>query len=131
MGLALFLFSRSLGLLWDDSPAGPHCKEPNMATIIRGTTPTLKYTFKSVQVSDISVAFLTIKQADEIIVRKALDAAVVGDGSISWTLTQTETLAVAPGQAEAMINWRTSDGTRGASFKTIVAINRNHIEEVI
>lgn len=102
-----------------------------MATIIRGTTPTLKYTFTSVQVSEISVAYLTIKQADEIIVRKALDAAVVGDGSISWTLTQTETLAVVPGQAEAMINWRTSDGTRGASFKTIVAINRNHIEEVI
>lgn len=102
-----------------------------MATIIRGTTPTLQYNFNSVQVSNITVAYMTIKQGDTIVVEKDLAAAVAGAKSLSWTLTQAETLAIATGQAEAMINWKLNDGTRGASSKNIVAINRNHIEEEI
>ena len=102
-----------------------------MAAIIRGTTPTIQYNFNSVQVSNIAVAYLTIKQGGTIVVEKDIATATTGEKSLSWTLTQEETLTIAAGQAEAMLNWRLQDGTRGASVKNIVAINSNHIEEVI
>lgn len=101
-----------------------------MAVIIRGTTPTIKYKFGTVNVSDITKAILTLKVGDEIITEKDKDAATIGEDSISWKLTQQETLNVASG-AEAMLNWVLADGTRGASNKTNIIFVANHKEEVI
>lgn len=102
-----------------------------MANIIKGTTPTIQYTFKTVDVSIITVAILTIKQGGTVVIEKTLEAAVVGESKISWRLTQEETLALLVGTVTMMLNWVTSDGTRGASAKDMVVIEGNHIEEVI
>lgn len=102
-----------------------------MANIIRATTPTLKYTFRIINVSDIVSAYLTIKQDDRTIIEKSLQDATVGENSLSWMFTQQETLLMAMGKISAMLNWKLSDGTRGASRESLVSIMRNHKEEVI
>lgn len=102
-----------------------------MAQIIRGTTPTIQYTFNSVTVANITHAYLTIKQGGVLLAQRDLTTATVGAKTISWTLTQAETLAPHNGQVSIMINWLLPDGTRGASAKTMVIIDGNHIEEVI
>lgn len=99
-----------------------------MARIIRGTTPTLKYVFKSVSVSDIVSAYLTIKANTTI--EKTLESAVVGTNYISWTLTQAETLAFG-NEISVMLNWKLSGGTRGASEQKTIIIADNLKDSVI
>ena len=98
--------------------------------IIRGTTPTITYTFSVVNPADITVACLTIKKGDAVLVEKTLEQAEVGQKSLSWTLTQEETLAV-KGSAEIMLNWKTIGGTRGASMPSGEQFIPNHKSEVI
>lgn len=98
--------------------------------IIRGTTPTIKYTFKAIDPATITAAYLTIKKGGEVVIEKDLAAASVGEDSLSWTLTQAETLSVT-GAAAVMLNWLLNDGTRGASKSTTASFAPNHIEEVI
>lgn len=99
--------------------------------IIRGTTPTITYTFKNVKVSDIEVAYFTIKQAGVILVEKTLSDAAVGESSLSWELTQEDTLGLNIGNAEPMVNWKLTSGLRGASRKASIGIIDNHKNEVI
>lgn len=96
-----------------------------MATIIRGTTPTLKYVFKTVNVANITTAYLTIKGKTQI--EKTLSDATVGTDFISWKLSQAETLSFGD-NISVMINWKTDDGTRGASKKTIALVDKNFKE---
>ena len=104
-----------------------------MAKIIIGTTPTIKYKFKTVDVSEISEAILTIEDRRKTEkLRKTLDTATVGTDSIEWTLTQKETLSLGTGvPLTMMLNWITADGTRGASEEESVIMVNNHIREVI
>lgn len=99
-----------------------------MSRIIRGTTPTLKYVFKSVKVSDIVSAYLTIKANTSI--EKTLSDAVVGTDYISWTLTQAETLAFG-NEVSVMLNWKLQNGTRGASEQKTIIIDDNLKDSVI
>lgn len=101
-----------------------------MANVIRATTPTFKYVFKCVDVSDISEAYLTIEQGS-LEIEKDLTQANVGDDYIAWTLTQSETLELQPGNAAVMLNWKTETGLRGASKKTLLMIDQNLKDEVI
>ena len=100
-----------------------------MASIIKGTTPTLKYTFNTVDVSSITTAYLTIKVDNDSThdIEKDLTSATVEAKSISWTLTQSETLSFKD-SISVMINWKTDDGTRGASKKTIALVDKNFKE---
>lgn len=99
--------------------------------IIQATTPTITYTFKEVDPADIAQAYLTIKQGGSTIIEKDLDDAAVGEDSLAFTFTQQETRLLAKGQASAMLNWKTNDGTRGASAKTAILIDDNYKNEVI
>lgn len=101
-----------------------------MAEIINGTTPTITYKFQHVEVSDITKAILTIKKGKNIAIEKTLSEATVGEKTISWRMTQAQTLSVL-GSAEVMINWVTSGGVRGASNKTLIIFTGNHIMEVV
>lgn len=96
--------------------------------IIRGTTPTLKFTFKQIDVADIAVAVLSIDAQDPI--EKDLSAAVIGEDNIAWTLTQAETLSFGD-KIEVMMNWLLEDGTRGASNAQTFWIQDNLKEVVI
>lgn len=84
--------------------------------ITRGTTPTITYSFKVVNPSDIEIAFLTITQAGKKMAELALASAVVGESSVSWQLTQAETLALNDRlPAEIQMRYRLKDGTAHAT----------------
>ena len=102
-----------------------------MNKIIIGTTPTITYRFKVVDVSEITVAILTIKERGVNIIEKTLSDATIGENSLSWTLTQEETLSIGARTATMMLNWVTEDGTRGASEQVFITGGDNHIREVI
>ena len=102
-----------------------------MTKIIIGTTPTITYKFKIVNVSEITVAILTIKERGVNIIELNLSDATIGEDSLSWTLTQEETLQLAGKTATMMLNWKTEDGTRGASEEVFIQGAPNHIREVI
>lgn len=102
-----------------------------MTTIVIGTTPTITYTFKVVPVSSIVTAILTIKQRTGIVIKKTLADATVGENSLSWDLSQEETLAIGARGATLMLNWLTADGVRGASKEEAVNGVNNHIREVM
>ena len=102
-----------------------------MSTIIRGTTPTIKYTFRTVQPSDIAVAYLTIQQSGATVIEKELSDATTGTDYIAWMLSQTETLSLQPTNASFVCNWRKADGTRGASATMLAMIADNPKNEVI
>lgn len=97
-----------------------------LKTIIRGTTPTIQFTFKEVDVSDVTTAYLNIGT-----IEKDLSTATVGDDTISWTLSQSETLGLSGLRTTVQLNWKTSDGTRGASEAVQVEIAENAKNEVI
>lgn len=105
--------------------------EVMMATIIRGTTPTIKYTFNTVDPTDITVAYLTIKQGDSTVIEKDLSDATVGNKYIAWMLTQSESLSLSPCMASFMCNWKKNDGTRGASNRMTAIVVDNDKDEVI
>ena len=102
-----------------------------MTKIIIGTTPTITYRFKVVDVADITVAILTIKERGTNIIELNLSDATIGEDSLSWTLTQEETLQFAGKTCTMMLNWKTEDGTRGASEEVFIQGAPNHIREVI
>ena len=102
-----------------------------MTQIIIGTTPTITYTFHTVSVSDLTKAILTIKSMGQVILEKTLADAVVGEDSLSWTLTQQETLNIGIRSGKMMLNWLTNSGTRGASEETAIMGVTNHKREVI
>lgn len=102
-----------------------------MTQIIIGTTPTITYNFKVVSVSDLTKAILTIKCNGQVILEKTLADAVVGEDSLSWTLTQQETLSIGTRSGKMMLNWLTHSGKRGASEEITIAGIQNHVKEVI
>lgn len=105
-----------------------------MTKIIIGTTPTITYKFKTVSPTNITKAILTIKSmgsVGQIILEKTLADAVVGEDSLSWTLTQQETLNIGIQSVKMMLNWLTNSGTRGASAETVIMGVINHKMEVI
>ena len=102
-----------------------------MTRIIIGTTPTITYTFKVVPVNSIVKAVLTVKERGVNILEKDLSDATVGENTLSWTLTQEETLQLGAKTATMMLNWKTEDGTRGASEEVFIQGSPNHIREVI
>ena len=103
-----------------------------MIKIIQGTTPTIKYTFNTITTTEVTAAYLTVKQENEVIIKKDITAANFGAKDISWTLTQEETLRLQTHTDATMLcNWKLTDGTRGTSKEEKVYPTENHITEVI
>lgn len=102
-----------------------------MTKIIIGTTPTITYKFSVVSVSDIVSAILTVKERGTTIIEKSLADASVGEDTLSWTLTQQETLDIGVKSATIMLNWKLRDGTRGASREDVITGVSNHVREVM
>lgn len=102
-----------------------------MATIIRATTPTITFKYNTVTVSNLAVAELTLKQGGETVILKHLSEATVGADTVSWKLTQEETLSLGQTMVEICCDWKTNDGTRGRSNKASVNTDDPGINEVI
>ena len=102
-----------------------------MANIIIGTTPTITYKFHIVSPTELSKAILTIERDESILIEKTLESATIEEDSLSWTLSQEETLSLGTKNAKMMVNWVTMDGVRGASEETTITGTNNHKKEVI
>lgn len=98
-----------------------------MINIVIGTTPKITYNFQYVAPNSIDVAVFTIKKGGQIILKKYLSSATIDGNTISWRLSQDETLSIGTGIAEILLNWVNSQGVRGVSKKETVTFVRNHI----
>lgn len=101
-------------------------------TIIKGTTPTIKYTFSTINTADITAAVLSIKQYEKTVIEKDLSTATVEQGTMSWTLTQQESLRLKK-KVPAMIylSYLLMDGTRAEGQSEEVTIEPTGKEAVI
>ena len=100
--------------------------------IIRGTTPTIKFTYSEITVSNITKAILTLKQRNAVVVEKNLLDAIVGEDDLSWKLSQEETLKLASKvDVTILCDWLLADGTRGRSKSLTTAVGDPGKNEVI
>lgn len=86
--------------------------------MVRGTTPTVSFEFSLVNPNDIAVAYLTISQREKTVIEKDISTAVVGTKTLSWDLSQTDTLKLEKGTAEIECRYRTTDN-KAYKTKTI------------
>lgn len=100
--------------------------------LIRGTTPTLEFTYSDITVSDIVKALLVIKQDKRTMIEKDIGTATVSENSIAWTLAQEDTLLLREQRdAFIMCDWKLADGTRGRSKVLVVDVEDPGKSEVI
>lgn len=102
--------------------------------IWRGTTPTIQVVFKTVDPANITNAKLTFYTDQATILEKDLSSAQIGETSISWTLTQQETLDIQTSSRMTLYvicNWLTSSGVRGVSVEDTVRFENNPVDEVM
>lgn len=85
--------------------------------VMRGTTPTIQYRFKTVDVSTIAVIYLSLKQGSVYIEKDKTESVVDTENHrVSWTLTQEETLSLNPyNDVEIQVRYRLNDGKAGGS----------------
>ena len=65
-----------------------------MGSIIRGTTPTIKFSFRNIDPGDIGIAYLVVKQIGNIKIKLSKDEAIEDENSLSWMLSQEQTLSL-------------------------------------
>lgn len=104
--------------------------------IIRYTTPTARFTFREIDISDIVSAYLTIKQYDKPVIERDINSAVItnteSEQSIAWKLTQSETLGLDKRtNVSIYCDWKLSDGTRGRSYVKTEDVEDTGKQEVI
>ena len=103
-----------------------------MPMIIRGTTPTIKFCFCDIDVSEIEVAYIIIKQHNRSKIEKDITSAFKIDNYILWRLTQEETLLLAPHTSATIdCDWKLTSGLRGKSHRLTVAVENSGKDEVI
>lgn len=102
-----------------------------MANIVRGTTPLIRYTFNSITVTDITTAYLVLRQGKDVVTKTLADC-TVGDGFLDWVLTQEDTLALNDKRpCEICLDWLLNDGTRGVGRTAQVGVGNPAKNEVI
>lgn len=92
-----------------------------MDSIIKGTTPTIKWKFSTVDVANIAAAYFVMK-SDEHSIEKTLASAAIADNALSWTLTQQETLAMEQHDYILLLDWKLADETRGTGKPALIRI---------
>ena len=86
--------------------------------IVRGSTPTIQIKFKTVDVRQLTKAVLVIKQCEMPVIALNEERCTIDEesGSISFKLTQTETLELNKYKLAVLsCDWLCNDGTRGRS----------------
>ena len=103
-----------------------------MTQIIRGTTPTIEFTYSDIAVSDITTAYLVIRQSGLSVIEKPISDATIGETSLSWELTQEETLQLNGARnAQIVCDWVLASGVRGRSNILTVDVGEPGKNEVI
>lgn len=84
--------------------------------VVPGTTPTLRFRFKTIPLDQLARAYLTILQDEENIIEKSIEDAEMEENYLSFTLTQQETLKIkADGCLLIQLRFKTLGGYAGAS----------------
>ena len=86
--------------------------------MIRGTTPSITFSFSKVNVADITTIYLTVKsEKDQLVLEMALEDATVDTeaNTISWDLSQADTLAMSK---NVHIQIRYKAGSKAYASKT-------------
>ena len=100
--------------------------------IIRGTTPTIKFCFKDIDVADITTAYITVKQMKKTIIEKDISSASKEDNHLVWTLSQEETLSLEPKTSAVVVcDWKLNTSLRGLSHELIADVKDPGKDEVI
>ena len=105
-----------------------------MATLYRGTTPTIWYKFRKIDPSQIVEGFLTIRQGFNfraIALEKSIDDADISEMKVSWDLSQSETLKLREGEAIAYFNYLLNNGKRGKGKDLRLDVRTSGKDEVI
>lgn len=87
-------------------------------SIIRGTTPTIIFKFDQINASDITKAYLFVKQDVKTKIERDLSTATINaeDNQLEWTITQEESLSLTIGAATYIgCDWLLNNETRGRS----------------
>lgn len=108
------------------------CIINDFPTIVRGTTPTIKFCFSTVDVNEIVVAYITVKQNKEIKIEKDISDALKDEKHIYWTLSQEDTLSL-KSKTNAVItcDWKLNTGLRGKANELTAMVLDPGKDEVI
>lgn len=100
--------------------------------VVQGSTVSFRFTFREIDVNDISTAYLVIKQNNKTVVKKGLESAYTVDNGLEWKLTQEESfLMPLYYEVSAYCDWKLVDGTRGRSKKGTYKVVETGVDEVI
>ena len=92
--------------------------------MIRGTTPTLKFTLPF-DVEQLTTAWLTFSQNNQVVINKTLSDCTYSGKVITLVLTQTDTLALdSKYRVEIQIRGKTTDGKAIASAVFTDSVDR-------
>ena len=103
--------------------------------IIKGTTPTIKYTFKTVNPTNISTAYLTVSQGENAMDRGSTVFELTtsdmtrGSNYITFKFSQAQTLLLKEDiPCDIQLRYKTSDGTVYATLhdrEDVIYINKD------
>lgn len=97
-----------------------------MSALISGTTPSVQFIFKNVDPADIAVAYLTVRVGDSVVIEKDITEASVQNNTLTWVLTQEETLRLNVGDTcRICCDWKTSSGVRGRSKMATMTVEES------
>jgi len=103
-----------------------------MATIIRGTTPTITFTFSDFDTSEIDEAVFVIKQGGNIILQRDLTEAYIDETTLSWNLSQEDSFLLNSALGGViMCDWLLVNGIRGRSEVYTFCVDNPAVEEVL
>ena len=104
--------------------------------LIRYTTPVIAFNFDDVNVTEITSAYLTVKQLGQVIIERDLTTAEVAHtdsiNALAWLLTQTETGKLSKAlNVQICCDWLLSNGLRGRSNILSLSVEDSGKNEVI
>lgn len=97
----------------------------------KGTTPTLTFTFTDCDPTLAESIIVTIAKQGVTVLEKATSALTITETSVSFKLSQEETLAFPTGEVQCQINLLYSDGSRVATNIVKVDWSKNLHGEVM
>lgn len=103
-----------------------------MDRLIRGTTPTIRFEFKTISPNEIVTAYLVIKQLNRAVIEQDLSKADIDETALEWTLAQKETLKLDEKYTAVLYcDWVTENGTRGRSVLYECTVEQSGKNKVI
>ena len=102
--------------------------------LYRGTTPTIMYRFKKVDPANFTEGFLTIRQGPDkrhVALEKTISESIIDGMTISWNLSQQESLKLREGPATIYFNYLLISGMRGVGKSLDIDVVTSGKDEVI